>query len=77
MVIVFQDYCCSNLENENTFAIEMKKHFTEAGTENCSSNLCLGSFYENHLKMFAKASSFQSSSNEHILGTFQRFSSNL
>ena len=33
--------CCSNLENENTLAIEMRKCFTEAANENSSSNLCL------------------------------------
>ena len=37
----FQDYCCSNLENENTLAIETRKGFTEASTERCFSNLCL------------------------------------
>ena len=31
----------SNLENDNTLAFEMRKHFTEADTERCSSNLCL------------------------------------
>ena len=34
------DYC-SNLENENTLAIEMRKHFTEAATEKRSLNLRL------------------------------------
>ena len=37
----FKDYCCSSLENENTLTIEMRKHFTEAATKRCSSNLCL------------------------------------
>ena len=37
----FQDYCCSNLENENTVAIEMRIHFTEVATEKFSFNLCL------------------------------------
>ena len=37
----FQDYCCSKLENENTLAIEMRKHFIEAATERSSSNLRL------------------------------------
>ena len=41
MVSDFSDYCCGSLENENTLAIEMRKHFTEAATERCSSNLCL------------------------------------
>ena len=26
-------HSCSSLENENTLAIEMRKHFTEAATE--------------------------------------------
>ena len=30
-----------NLENDNTLAIEMRKHFTETATKRCSSNLCL------------------------------------
>ena len=38
---VIEDYCCSSLENENTLAIEMRKHFTEASTEGFCSNLCL------------------------------------
>lgn len=45
LVTVFQDYCCNNLENENILAIAMRKQFTEAATEICSSNLCLGSYY--------------------------------
>ena len=39
--VIFSDYCCSSLENENSLAIERRKHFTEAATERCSSNLCL------------------------------------
>ena len=39
MVSHFQDYCCSNLENENALSIEMREHFTEAATERRSSNL--------------------------------------
>ena len=41
MVSDFQGYCSSSLENENTFAIEMRKHFTEVATERGSSNLRL------------------------------------
>ena len=41
MVSNFQDCCWSNSESENTLAIEMRKHFTEAATERCSPNLCL------------------------------------
>ena len=37
----FSDYFCSSLEKENSLAIERRKYFTEAGTERCSSNLCL------------------------------------
>ena len=29
----FQEHYCSNLENENALAIEMRKHFTEAATK--------------------------------------------
>ena len=39
--VIFSDYCCSSLENENSLATERRKHFTEAATERCSSNLCL------------------------------------
>ena len=45
-------YCCSNLDNENSLAIEMRKHFTEAATEKGTSNLCLAA---------VKESDFQSS----------------
>ena len=41
MVSDFSDYCYSCLVNENTLAIERRKHFTEAATERCSSNLYL------------------------------------
>ena len=41
LVSDFQDYLCSHLVNENTWAIEMRKHSTEAATERCSSNLYL------------------------------------
>ena len=34
----FEDYCYSNLQNENTSAIEMKEHFTAAATKRCSSS---------------------------------------
>ena len=37
----FSGYCCSSLENENILAIERTRHFTEAATKRCSSNLCL------------------------------------
>ena len=37
----FLDYCCSSSENENTLVIERRKHFTEAATESCFSNLSL------------------------------------
>ena len=37
----FQDYYCSNSENENTLANETRKCFTEAATKTYSSNLCL------------------------------------
>ena len=33
MVSDFQDYCRSNLENENTLAFEMRTHFTKSSTE--------------------------------------------
>ena len=48
----FYDYCCSSLENKNTLAIEMRKHFTEAeaATKRCSSSLRLVSDYQNYLK---------------------------
>ena len=48
MVSDFQGYCSSSLENENTFAIEMRKHFTEVATES-------------QVKMSAKESRFQKS----------------
>ena len=38
---VVSEYCYSSLENKNTLAIEMRKHFTEAATKRCSLNLCL------------------------------------
>ena len=41
MVSDFQYCCCSELENENALVIEMRKHFTEASTERCSSNFCV------------------------------------
>ena len=41
MVSDFSDYCYSCLVNENTLAIERRKHFTEAATERCSSYLRL------------------------------------
>ena len=37
----FQNYCCSNLEKENTLTNEIRKHFKGPATERCSSNLCL------------------------------------
>ena len=46
----FQDNCCSNLESKNTLAIEMRKHFTEAATERCFSNLCLASIIKTTYK---------------------------
>ena len=42
----FQDYCCDNVENENTLAIDMRTHFTEAAIERCPLNLYLGSILE-------------------------------
>ena len=42
----FQDYCCDNVENENTLAIDMRTHFTEAAIEMCPLNLYLGSILE-------------------------------
>ena len=42
----FQDCCYSNLENENTLAIEMRKRFIEAATKRCSSSLCLAATIE-------------------------------
>ena len=50
MVSDFSDYCCSSLENENTLAIERRKHFTEAVTQRCSSNLCLAAIIKIILK---------------------------
>ena len=41
MVSDFSDYCCNGLENENSLAIEWKKHFTEAVIKRCSANFCL------------------------------------
>ena len=46
----FSDYCCSSLENENTLAIERRKHFTVAITERCSSNFCLAAIIKIILK---------------------------
>ena len=37
----FYGYSCSTSENEDTLAIETRKHCTETATEQCSSNLCL------------------------------------
>ena len=52
MVSDFEDYCCCNLENEYTLAIEMRKQFTGAATEKSSSNLCLAAFKNVlHLKL--------------------------
>ena len=73
MVSDFEDYYCNNLENENTLAIEMRKHFTEAATEKCSSNLCLGAFKNAyHLKMSVKESNYQSTSNERLFRYISR-----
>ena len=49
---VVSEYCYSSLENKNTLAIEMRKHFTEAeaATKRCSSSLRLVSYYQNYLK---------------------------
>ena len=44
------DYRCSSLENENTLATEMRKHFTEVATERCSSNFCLADIIKTILK---------------------------
>ena len=65
----FQDYCCSNLEDQNTLAIEMRKHFTAAATESCFFKFLFGRYYQNNLKMSVK----ESSSNERLLDTFQEF----
>ena len=46
----FSDYCCSSLENDNTLAIERRKHFTEAVTERFSSNLYLAAIIKIILK---------------------------
>ena len=73
MVSDFEDCCCSNLEKENTLAIKMRKHFTEAATERFSSNLCLAAFKNAfHLKMSVKESNFQSSSNERLFRYISR-----
>ena len=52
----FQDYCCSNLENKNTLAIEMRTYFTEAATKRCSSSLT--TIIKIILKMSVKESNF-------------------
>ena len=64
MVSDFQDYCCSNLENEN-MSNQIRKRFTEAGTERCSSNLCLAAITKIiEMPILMKESNVQSSSNE-------------
>ena len=74
----FEDYYCNNLENENTLAIEMRKHFTEAATEKCSSNLCLGAFKNAyHLKCLWRSQIIKVLQMNAFLGTFQEFSSQL
>ena len=68
----FSDYCCSSLENENTLAIEVRKHFIEAATERCSSKLCLAAiikiiknvFEDIKLDMNAFLVTFQGSSSQ-------------
>ena len=60
MVSNFSDYCRSSLENANTFAIEMRGHFTVSATERCSSNLYLAAINE----MNAFLVTFQGSSSQ-------------
>ena len=42
----FSDYYCNSLENENTLAIERRKHFAETVAKRCPSNLCLAAIIE-------------------------------
>ena len=49
MVSDFQSYFCSNLENENTLVIEMRKQFTKAA-KGCFSNLRLAGIIKIILK---------------------------
>ena len=39
--VIFKIIAAVALENKNTLAIEIRKHFTEAASERCFSNLCL------------------------------------
>ena len=80
----FQDYCCSNLENENTSTIEMWTYFTEAATERCSSDLCLATIIKIILKCLWRNQifklvqintfwvNFQINSNEHLFRYISR-----
>ena len=45
MVSDFQDYCHSNLENENTLAIEMRTHFIKSSTERVFFKFVFYSYY--------------------------------
>ena len=51
--------CCSNLENENTLAIEMRKSFTGAANENSSSNLCLAAITKITKKCLSRSQIFR------------------
>ena len=49
----------------------MRKHFTEAAPERCSSNLCLAAFKNVfHLKVSVKKSNFQTGSNVMLRDNF-------
>ena len=57
----FYDDCCSSLENKNTLAIEIRKHFTEAANQRCSLNFCLAAIIKIIQKRSVKESIFQKS----------------
>ena len=41
VVTDFSDYYCRSIQNDISLAIERRKHFTEAATKRCYSDLCL------------------------------------
>ena len=54
----FQEHCCSILENENTFATEMRNEVFF--------KFVSGSYYQNRSKLSMKESDFQNNSNESL-----------
>ena len=70
----FSYYCLSSSETENTLANERRKHFTEAATETCSSNLCLAAFIKIILKIPVKESNLRKIEMNAFLVAFQRSS---